>query len=160
MSASSEQAGKPALRLIEVGKDNWRAVAGLQVTEEQRRHVADPAYYLALCAYGGTWRPLAIAAAERVVGFMMWAIDSADGSCWLGGILIDQSVQGQGFGREAVQSAIRKLARDQDPPSFALSYHPENSVARKLYLSLGFIESGEMEGDEIVARLAAPDRST
>jgi diamine N-acetyltransferase len=36
---------------------------------------------------------------------------------------------------------------------FALSYLPRNTHARQLYLSLGFVETGETEGDEIVARL-------
>jgi diamine N-acetyltransferase len=41
----------------------------------------------------------------------------------------------------------------------ALSYAPENRVARDLYLGLGFVESGEVEDDEIVARLVrAGDR--
>ena len=35
----------------------------------------------------------------------------------------------------------------------SLSYEPENEVARALYRSLGFIENGEMDGDEIVAVL-------
>jgi diamine N-acetyltransferase len=34
----------------------------------------------------------------------------------------------------------------------ALSYAPDNAVARTLYRSLGFIETGEADGDEVVAR--------
>ena len=34
-------------------------------------------YYLALCHYGGVWHPLAVYAADEVVGFVMWAIDPA-----------------------------------------------------------------------------------
>ena len=33
------------------------------------------------------------------------------------------------------------------------SYEPENEVAKKLYASFGFVENGEMDGDEIVAVL-------
>ena len=35
----------------------------------------------------------------------------------------------------------------------ALSYAPDNSVARHLYSDLGFIETGELAEDDIVARL-------
>jgi len=35
----------------------------------------------------------------------------------------------------------------------ALSYRPDNTVARGLYASAGFVETGEMEDDEVVARL-------
>ncbi len=34
-----------------------------------------------------------------------------------------------------------------------LSYEPENEVARKLYRSFGFVETGERDGEEIVAVL-------
>jgi len=34
-----------------------------------------------------------------------------------------------------------------------LSYEPDNDVARQLYRSFGFEETGEMDGDEIVAVL-------
>jgi diamine N-acetyltransferase len=42
--------------------------------------------------------------------------------------------------------------------SCALSYSPGNSVARDLYLALGFVETGEMEDDEPVARLSPSGR--
>ena len=38
-------------------------------------------------------------------------------------------------------------------PCVKLSYSPDNSVARSLYAQLGFGETGEMEGDEVVAFL-------
>jgi diamine N-acetyltransferase len=79
-----------------VGYDNWRAVTKLAVAAEQREFVAEPCYYLALCAYDNIWQPLAVTLEEQVIGFLMWAIDPADPSwCWLGGILIDQRYQRQ-----------------------------------------------------------------
>lgn len=68
-----------------VDKTNWREVARLVVSPEQRAFVAQPSYYLALCCYD-LWNPLAIYAGEQVVGFMMWAVDD-DTSCWLGAFL-------------------------------------------------------------------------
>jgi len=139
-----------------VNSENWRDVAQLQVAQAQREFVADPCYYLALCCYGDTWRPLAIYLDEQVVGFVMWAVDPADDSCWLGGILIDQSYQRQGYGRQAVQGAISMLAKEYGYRNFALSYQPTNLIAKHLYHSLGFSETDEWEDDEIVARLSLP----
>ena len=34
-----------------------------------------------------------------------------------------------------------------------LSYEPENQVARKLYSSFGFVETGDMDGEELIAAL-------
>ena len=98
------------LTLQPVDADNWRAVADLRVQEAQQAFVADPCRYLALCAYGGQWQPLAVTLDDQVIGFLMWAVDPADGACWLGGILLDRTVQGQGYGRRAVQLALTQLA--------------------------------------------------
>ncbi len=141
----------PRVRVRRVDSDNWRAVSALEVTSEQRAFVAEPSYYLALCCYG-TWNPLAIYLGGTVVGFLMWGIDD-DKSCWLGGILIDRAQQRQGYGRAAVKEAIAVLSEQNDVPEFALSYQPGNAVARGLYASMGFVETGETEGDEVVARL-------
>ena len=134
--------------------NNWRDVCALQVNENQRAFVAEPSYYLALCCYD-TWNPLAIYLADTIIGFMMWGID--DESCWLGGILIDQKHQNKGFGRKAVQEAITVLAQQTGARQFALSYQPANATARHLYGSMGFVETGEKEDDEAVAKLTLGD---
>ncbi len=157
MHSSKPHDSGSRLTLRPVDSQNWRDVAALQVTEAQQAFVAEPNYYLVLCCYGSSWRPLAVYAGERVIGFMMWAIDPLGGSCWLGGIRIDQAYQGQGYGREAVQAAVLMLSKAEGYQEFALSYSPSNIVAKHLYAQLGFVETGEWEGDEIVARLSVED---
>lgn len=148
--------GVKALALAEVGPENWRDCVALEVEEGQREFVATIEHYLALCAYGDLpWHPLAVRVGERVVGFVMWGIEEADGSFWIGGLVIDRKEQRKGHGRAVVEALVAR-AREEGRPSVALSYNPENTVARGLYASLGFKELGEMEGDEIVARLALP----
>jgi len=136
-----------------VTAENWRQVYGVQVTEEQHEFVMPSGYYLALCAYGGDWQPLAIVHDGAVVGFLMWAVDPADGACWLGGIQIDRAWQRQGLGRQAIVAALELLEQVHGFRHFALSYQPANGAAARLYASLGFVESGEWEDDEVVARL-------
>ena len=135
----------------EVTAENWRDVAGLSVTQAQLAFVAEPSYYLALCCYD-TWNPLAIYLGEDVIGFLMWGVDD-DASCWLGGIIITRKQQGKGYGRRAVKAAVSTLQQQTGAAEFALSYQPENIVARTLYTSVGFRETGETEEEEIVARL-------
>jgi len=154
MDSEIPEKGKSKISLRPVDRENWRGVAELKVTEAQREFVAEPCYYLALCNYGDLWQPLAIHLGEQVIGFLMWAVDEADGSCWLGGILIDQSMQGRGYGRRAVQAAIRMLKEEHGFHEFALSYQPANPGAKHLYSKLGFVEGNEWEGDEVVARLS------
>ena len=143
----------PAVTLRPVDAGSWRDVAALTVAPGQERFVAAPTYYLALCAYGDVWQPMSVHGADDVVvGFLMWGIDDEDGSCWLGGVLVDRAHQGRGVGRAAVAEALRTLRPKADDTGFALSYHPENEVAKALYASLGFVETGEVDDDEVVAR--------
>ena len=153
MSSSKSKDNETQVTLRAVNRDNWREVAKLKVKDSQREFVAEPSYYLALCSYGEDWHPLAIYLGEQVIGFLMWAVDSDDGSCWLGGILIDAKYQRQGYGRKAIQAAIAMLAEQGGYQNFALSYAPHNP-AKHLYHALGFVETGEWEDDEVVARLS------
>jgi diamine N-acetyltransferase len=138
--------------LEDVGADNWRACTALEVEQSQQRFVASVAYYLALCAYGDSpWRPLAVRANGEVVGFVMWGIDPADESFWIGGLVIDRRHQRKGYGRAVVTQLLDRAVSD-GRQELALSYDPKNEPARSLYASLGFVETGEVEGDETVAR--------
>jgi len=108
----------PVVRLRPVDAGSWRDVAALTVAPGQERFVAAPTYYLALCAYGEVWRPMSMHDVDdRVVGFLMWGIDEEDGSCWLGGVLVD--VAQQPHGQQPLNwtvggSALRRVARAPD----------------------------------------------
>ena len=152
----ADDAPSPDVHLIAVDRSNWREVADLEVHDAQRDFVAAPARYLALCAYDGVWTPLAIRAEDRIVGMLMWAVDPEDGACWLGGVLVDRRWQRQGIGRRAMELALDRLSEEAARGGFALSYRPENHAAHRVYAALGFVETGETDGDERVARLAVP----
>jgi diamine N-acetyltransferase len=138
--------------LEDVRADNWRACTALEVEEPQQRFVAPVANYLALCAYGESpWHPLAVRAQEEVIGFVMWGVDPADESFWIGGLIIDRRHQGRRHGRAVVAQLLERAASDGHREA-ALSYDPRNTVARSLYASMGFVETGELADDETVAR--------
>jgi diamine N-acetyltransferase len=59
-----------------------------------------------------------------------------------------------------MQALLNHLARQSGYREAALSYEPENTVARQLYASLGFVETGERADDEFVARRPADDKTT
>jgi diamine N-acetyltransferase len=143
------------VRLDPIGAQNWRGCAALRVTDEQRRWVADVTYYLTLCAYSGSWQPLAIVADGEVAGFVMWALDD-DASRWIGGLVIDAGHQRRGIARQALVELVHLLIAQEGCTEVALSYGPDNSAARTLYAALGFVETGETadDGAELVARLS------
>jgi diamine N-acetyltransferase len=147
------------VRLVEVDADNWRDLVEVAPLPEQERFVAPISRYLALAHYGGEWHPLAIESERKVVGHVMWAQDD-DGSIWLGGLVIDAASQRRGIGRATVEAFVDRFTAPDGSVHVALSYEPDNIVARDLYRSLGFEETGEMAETEVVARLKrGADRS-
>ena len=70
-------------------------------------------------------------------------------------LMIDEKYQGHGYGKEAIRLAlefIRSFPCGKAEYCY-LSYEPENVGAKRLYSKFGFIENGEMDGEEIVAVL-------
>ena len=67
--------------------------------------------------------------------------------------MIDKAYQKRGYGKEAVRLALDFI--ESFPCGKAdycwLSYEPENEVAQQLYCSFGFTETGEMDGEEVIA---------
>lgn len=140
--------------LDEITDENWRSVADVAPTDDQRRFVAAlGARYLLLSLRGGLWTSLAVRAGDEVVGHIMWAYDDEDGTHWIGGMIVNAEEQGKGVGRAAVRALIRRLAALPECREVRLSYHPDNAPAARLYASLGFEPTGDTEDEEIVAAL-------
>jgi diamine N-acetyltransferase len=100
----------------------------------------------------------AITADDEVVGFIGMAYERPKDGQALGKyemyrFMIDRRHQGKGIGRAALSKALALLeTRPHGPASHvATSFVPGNDVAKGLYLSLGFVETGELDGDEVVA---------
>jgi diamine N-acetyltransferase len=148
------------MELRKVTAENWRDVVRIEPRGDQGRFVASVAYYLNLCHYGEEWQPVALYDQGGPVGFAMWGYDAEDDSHWIGGLLIDAEHQGKGHGRAAMKALLDHLARQPGYREAALSYEPENTVARRLYASLGFVETGERVEEELVARRPADDKTS
>jgi ribosomal-protein-alanine N-acetyltransferase len=148
-----------SVTLHDVTVDDRRSLLDLRVAPDQQAFVGPVAVYLTNCLLEMKWQPIAIRAGSQIVGFVMWARSAADGSYWIGGFQIDHRDQRRGYGRSALVALIEALRGKPGCREIALTYLPVNDVARRLYASLGFRESGEMIEDETVARLAVTPRT-
>jgi diamine N-acetyltransferase len=144
-------ASQPEIRFVEVDATNWRSLSEVEPRPEQRAFVAPVTWYLCLAHYGGVWHPLAIEADGKIVGHVMWAVEEEDGSTWLGGLVVDAAYQRRGIGKAAVEAFLDRFS-EGGKTNVALTISPDNEGARSLYRGLGFVETGEMDGHELVAR--------
>jgi diamine N-acetyltransferase len=145
--------------LHDVVADDRSGLLEIGVARDQRAFVGPVANYLAICLLDMKWQPLAIRAGGELVGFVMWSRSATDGSYWIGGFQIDRRRQGRGHGRSALLALIEALRAKPGCREIVLTYLPGNAAARRLYASLGFLESGEMVEDEVVARLGVTPRT-
>ncbi len=157
------------LRLEKItGKNVW-SILKLRVSEDQESFVAPNDIsiieaYTAITGNGYAF-PFGIYEGETPVGFLMIGFEADD--CWedapsiargnynLWRLMIDKNYQNKGYGKEAVRLALEFIKTFPcGKADFCwLSYEPENEIASRLYHSFGFAETGEMDGDEIIAVL-------
>jgi diamine N-acetyltransferase len=52
-----------------------------------------------------------------------------------------------------MQQVLEVLRADNRVKNIGISYEPQNEVARNLYAGFGFVEPGEMIGEEVLAVL-------
>jgi len=146
---------KKTIDLREINKNNWSDCVNLSVSSAQRGFLPDNSYSLAQAAYEPECVPLGIYANEKLIGFAMYATTEFAGEVvqWIYRLMIDAKSQNKGFGKEAVIQLI-KYIKSRHNEQVILSYVRENKIAKNLYASCGFNETGERYNDEVVARLA------
>jgi diamine N-acetyltransferase len=146
------------LRLIDDG--NFEAAAAIAVRPEQVHLVAghEPVAILILAKsqvgrWGLRWEPLAIHAQGKLVGVVGLAFVPDGKEARFFHLAIDASEQGNGWGRAAV-SALAERAKARGSEILSLTVHPDNERARQVYVSAGFVTTGqEVEGEALMTLL-------
>lgn len=157
------------LKLEKVNGKNVWDILKLRVSETQKNFVAGNETsiieaYTAITGNGYAF-PFGIYEGDTPVGFLMVGFDTDDdwedapsvakGNYNLWRLMIDQNYQKQGYGKEALRLALEFIRTFPcgEAEFCWLSYEPENEAARRLYHSFGFTETGEMDGEELIAVL-------
>lgn len=157
------------LRIEKVTANNVWEILKLRVGEGQKSFVAGNDVSI-IEAYttitgGGYAFPFGVYDGDTPVGFFMVGFGTdeywenppeiAKNNYNLWRLMIDERYQNRGYGKETMRLAL-DFIRTQ-PCGKAeycwLSYEPENEVARRLYYSFGFRETGDMDEEEVIAAL-------
>lgn len=152
------------LHLEKINGENIWQILKLTVSDHQKSFVASNDIsiieaYIAITSNGYAF-PFGIYEGNDPVGFVMIGYDKdapaiADGNYNLWRLMIDKNYQHRGYGKQAVELALRFIRTFPcGKADFCwLSYEPENLAAKSLYASFGFIETGEKDGEEQIAVL-------
>ncbi|SFN61883.1 diamine N-acetyltransferase [Pseudobutyrivibrio sp. UC1225] len=157
------------LRLEKINGKNVWDILKLSVDDSQKTFVASNEIsiieaYTAITAHGYAY-PFGIYEGDTPIGFLMIGFDKDDywedapdiaiGNYNLWRLMIDKKYQHKGYGRQAVKLALNFIKTCPCGPAEYcwLSYEPENQIAKELYASYGFVETGDMDGEELIAVL-------
>lgn len=137
----------------EITTENWHECANLSVTKEQENFVAPNSYSLTQALYDDDeWITRAIYDDATMIGFIMYGVND-DETSYICRYMIDKRYQGKGYGKAALAQILDLLKNTFKCKEVGLSEVPENYVAKKLYGSLGFEFTGEIDdGEEVMVK--------
>ena len=134
------------ITLKEITRDNIDEVLELKVSENQTAYVSSNGDSLAQAyVYPKTAYPFAVYEDSTIVGFIMMGYYEAKAYYTLWKFMIDARYQNRGYGRKALELGIRYLKDRFDVSEVYTGVVPGNTVAKGLYESVGFKDTGLIE---------------
>ena len=138
------------LKLVEVDEQNWQAVAGLSVREEQRGFL-DSAVGILARGYvyrASRARVIGIADEGTIVGVALVKDLDEEPACYdLQQFMIDRRYQGKGRGTEALRLILSELEAERKYDCVEVCVNREDAAALHVYEKLGFRDTGYIDED-------------
>ena len=134
------------ITLKEISRENIDEVLALKVDESQKSFVSTNGDSLAYAyVYSETAFPFAVYEESTVVGFIMMGYYEVKGHYTLWKFMIDSRFQNRGYGRKALELGIEYIRNRFNVSEIYTGVVPGNTVAKTLYKSVGFEETGLIE---------------
>lgn len=143
------------LRLELVDETTFDAVIDLSVANHDERRLASNVYSLAqawLFREKEQVFPYAIMTSGKVVGFLLLNKDAKKKEYLIWRLMIDQSHQNRGYGKETIRKVIQMAQEDILCEVVLVDYVMGNHRMRGILESLGF-ETAGIAGNEVVMKL-------
>ena len=144
------------IQLRPVTRENYADVIELRLLDHQCDYVASNAASIAQASFYPEMHTRAIYAGDELVGFLLYVDREQEGKRGEFGVwrmMIDIRHQGKGYGRKAMQVALDEIRARGGVRKIWIAYQADNTIARDLYASLGFVETETDEDDEVYAVL-------
>ena len=138
--------------LRKITEDNFIDAFNLKLAPGQEAFVSHPIRSLAQAyVYRDQCQPFGIYAEGKMVGYVMviYDYDVPEYDIWH--MMIDESMQGRGYGSDAMDRVLEYIRTKPfgDSERIALTCNTNNPIARKLYERKGFTATGIEDEDEI-----------
>lgn len=132
------------ITLRPIDRANYDDCIRLKVREDQEGYVASNEYSLVQAAYEPQLYPLGIYDENKMVGFILYDFDKKLNGWSMSRFMIDESLQGNGYGKEAIKEFICYF-KEKYPTikQIYTSAEVENMIAISLYEKVGFVKENE-----------------
>ena len=141
-----------AVTLKCITEDNFLEAFRLKLRKDQEEFVSHPIRSLAQAyVYRNQCQPFGIYQDEEMVGYVMviYDYDVPEYDIWH--MMIDETRQGKGYGKEALKRVLEYIETKPFGESnrVAPTCNQQTDPGLRLYRSLGFKETGNVDEDEI-----------
>lgn len=143
----------PEISLREVTAETVRAICALDVRQEQRSYVAPNAVSIAQAHFEPCAWFRAIYVDETPVGSVTLHEDAENKEYFLWRLMIDAAHQHHGYGLRALNLVADHVRVQPGARVLLSSYLPGPDGPADFYRRYGFVETGDLDGDEVVIRL-------
>ncbi|MGL4990572.1 MAG: GNAT family N-acetyltransferase [Sarcina sp.] len=147
------------IRLEPISEINFNDCLALEVNDNQKEYIVSNEFSLTeALEHPYIARPFLIYNDSTAIGFTMLAFDDSlklNDRFWIWRFMIDKKFQSKGLGKIALKKIIAYFIKNQ-ATVITLSTKENNIQALKLYESLGFFKTGELNDEEIILRLFLP----
>ena len=144
------------ITLRKIDEENFVTCFGLKLAPGQEKYVSHPIRSLAQAyVYYRQCTPLGIYADDAMVGYVMVIYDYDEETYNIWHLMIDESMQGKGYGKGAMEKVLAYIGKKPfgNSKTVLLTCHVENTVAYQLYRNMGFAETGRADEDEVELKL-------
>ena len=138
-----------------INEDNYEGCLNLKVSVDNADFVDPVAWSLAEAwVFYDDSRPFAIYADDVMVGYVLMYIGEENHQ--IINFMIDSRFQKRGYGTAAAKLCIEYLRKDCNASKISLPVEPENITAQRLWSSVGFKMTDDMEDGYLFMRLYTP----
>ena len=147
-----------SIYLKDIDENNLLECALLTTNKEGKNYifeefVASNTFSIAQSKVQKGWTVKAIYDEDLMIGFTMYGYCYEYDFYEICRFMIDHKYQGKGYGRRALVKIIEEMKENEECKDIYISFDPKNNIARSLYESLGFKDTGKVLEEELLFKL-------